>query len=108
MLDSRSNSSSMITMIAGLILVSTMMPLTSGAYPVATNPVHDRMLKPVKTSRIVGGVRATEYLSYGYSAGSAQCGGTLIFGDILLSAARKYHVVPILASTRALLHPLSN
>ena len=38
------------------------------------------------TARIVGGKQANEYPSYGFSAGSDLCAGTLIHPDILLTA----------------------
>jgi hypothetical protein len=42
-----------------------------------------------KTTRIVNGKRAKEYLSFGVCAGDQLCGGTLIHDDLFLTAARK-------------------
>lgn len=75
-----------------------LMLVLSNAVVAANSARHDphqqqRSLQKVSaTPRIVNGNRATEYISFGFSAGALLCGGTLIHDDIFLTAARTYRI----------------
>lgn len=78
-------------MLAMITFLLGMMILIGNGAAAATSLDHRRSVQQTKegTIRIVGGKPASEYLSFGFSAGSQLCGGTLIHSDMFLTAARK-------------------
>lgn len=79
-----------ISMVVSVFLIVMMVTIHGGRLGTTYSPGHHRSVQSLPTTtKIVGGQRAPEYLSFGFSAGPQLCGGTLIHDDILLTAARK-------------------
>jgi hypothetical protein len=78
------------SMIVSVFLTNMLMISING--DISKSLVHRRSVQQSKaaTTKIVGGKFASEYLSFGFSAGDQLCGGTLIHDDMLLTAARTY------------------
>jgi hypothetical protein len=78
-------------MMAMITFLLGMMILIGNGATAGTGLDHRRSVQQTKAGaiRIVGGTPASENLSFGFSAGSKLCGGTLIHSDMFLTAARK-------------------
>jgi hypothetical protein len=78
------------SMIVSVFLTNMLMISING--DISKSLVHRRSVPQSKaaTTKIVGGKFASEYLSFGFSAGNQLCGGTLIHDDMFLTAARTY------------------